>query len=236
MRFKEFFRWIPDNHEESTEAVVVVSECGSVIKRLPYVKWNVKNNGYDKMKEHVYKQSSNRGKDRLKDTENKYLNVSIGKGKIRKTYASHRVVALSWIPNPQNKEQVNHKNGIKNDNRVANLEWVTNHENLKHKIENGLDRYAVKVNSSVVEKMAKLRNEGLSIDKIGELFGVTGETVRTRTLSSGLCTRRMRAYVTEEEKNSIVKMRADGAKLKEIGFVFDISESCVSQICRKYAL
>ena len=50
----------------------------------------------------------------------------------------HRMVAETWLDNPDHCEQVNHINGDKTDNRVENLEWVTRSENMRHAVRTGL--------------------------------------------------------------------------------------------------
>lgn len=64
--------------------------------------------------------------------KNGYLYIKLHKDIKRKSFRIHRLVAIHFIDNPLNKEQVNHKDGNKRNNYYKNLEWATNQENVNH--------------------------------------------------------------------------------------------------------
>lgn len=101
-----------------------------------------------------------------------------GKGKQLKR---SRLVALTFIPNPENKATVNHKNGNKADDRVINLEWNTITENNRHAIKTGLnkphlragDKHALtKITDAQTFEILQKSKAGLSYTKLAKEYGV----------------------------------------------------------------
>jgi hypothetical protein len=78
----------------------------------------------------------------LKGDINKYgyVNYRLWKDNKLKNITGHRLVCIAFLDNPENKKEVNHKNGIPDDNRLDNLEWCTRSENTLHAIKTKLQR------------------------------------------------------------------------------------------------
>ena len=114
-----------------------------------------------------------------------YRYVHLMKNKITKQKLIHRLIAEAFIPNPDSsKSFVNHKNGIKNDNRIENLEWCTLKQNTQHALKNGLmpvgeKSYMAKLSNSQVQRIRLIReiSPKMSYEKIGKLFGASFSTV-----------------------------------------------------------
>jgi len=74
-----------------------------------------------------------------------YYAIRIKKGNISKMFKVHRLIAIAFIPNPENKPQVNHIDGNKLNNDISNLEWCTNKENAIHAYKNKLSNPCTKI-------------------------------------------------------------------------------------------
>ena len=72
---------------------------------------------------------------------NNYLKVSLVKNKKAKQIRVHKIIAETFIDNPYNKLEINHKDGNKHNNKVDNLEWCTTKENIRHAYKNNLMKH-----------------------------------------------------------------------------------------------
>ncbi|MFB5622875.1 MAG: NUMOD4 domain-containing protein [Nitrosarchaeum sp.] len=141
---------------------------------------------YGRIKRHVSGSGTYKGKIlKLKTDKDGYkvFNISIGNG-LYKTLKVHRLVAIEFIKNPENKPQVNHKNGIKYINHTDNLEWCTISENLKHAFKNklitpncipqlGSKNHFAKLKEGEVWLIKKLLHYGIKTRIIMSMFNIT---------------------------------------------------------------
>ena len=109
---------------------------------------------------------------------NRYMNVLLTSGGKQRNYKVHRLVAKAFIPNPENKEQVNHKDETRTNNRVENLEWATTSENINYGTRN--ERVAKAVSKTKSKPVLQFTREGKFI---AEFYGASEASRDT-----GICT------------------------------------------------
>lgn len=118
-------------------------------------------------------------------TKNGYIRYTLTIDGKLKHFLAHRLVAETYIPNPENKPFINHKNGIKIDNCVENLEWCTSKENHFHAILNKL-RNPVGANNGrskltekeVLEIRSKYIYRKYSYNRLAKEYNVTSTLIR----------------------------------------------------------
>jgi DNA-directed RNA polymerase specialized sigma24 family protein len=94
-----------------------------------------------------------------------------------KIYSLHRIVAKSFINNPDNKPEVNHKDGNKKNNCSDNLEWVSHYENLRHAFDTGLLFRLSDDKRNEVRDLHKTGN--YSYRKLASMFNVSLATIQS---------------------------------------------------------
>lgn len=95
-----------------------------------------------------------------------------------KTIKVHKLVALMFIPNPNNLPVINHKDGNKLNNEVANLEWVTYSENNQHAYDTGLrSKKLSDEDKEWIKKVYKPYSKTFGSRALGKKFGVRQSTI-----------------------------------------------------------
>ena len=156
----------------------------------------------------------------------------------------HRLIATAFIPNPDNKPQVNHIDGDKDNNSVLNLEWVTNDENIKHAVSHNLRAHLYGITNGnskytdiQIHNVCKfLEENNLTINDISKLTGVSCDTIEVIKLQKQWThisklykidnhTKDGRSPYTSKFKDGVVEMILCGKSNLEIMEILNLDHS-----------
>lgn len=148
---------------------------------------------------------------------NGYITFLANVGNKRKNFYVHRIVALAFLPNPENKGQVNHLNGVKSDNRAENLEWCTSKENLSHSREilgNNKGRKFTQEQKELISKKNKDQNTGRLNHKSKKVLCVeTGDVFESAGRAAVWCKK-------HNKFGSRIGMVCNGLRKKAYGYTW----------------
>lgn len=125
-----------------------------------------------------------------------YIVVGLSKEGVFKHYFVHRLIALAFIPNPTNKPEVNHINGIKEDNSIHNLEWCTRSENNQHCWDKGLKKTTEKQKNHMRKIAKEYRSKPVLDLQTGIFYSSLTEACKTTN-----CAYRNMMYRMSSNKN-----------------------------------
>lgn len=160
-----------------------------------------------------------------------YQEVGIRKEKVKYVVMVHRLVAMTYLPNPENKPCVNHKDSVRDNNHVDNLEWCTQKENLEHASRKGRligkrgeTNYGAVMDNETCHEICKAMQDGAKLSDLSRKYSINIKTLSN--IKNGkrwldirsqydIETQPMRR-LSEQEKISIPKLKDAGYTNKEI--------------------
>lgn len=159
-----------------------------------------------------------------------YMGIHLRDAERNSHLTVHRVVALTFIENQENKPTVNHKDGNKQNNKISNLEWSTHSEQTVHAVNTGLIKprgtpvYSPDFKKEVYDYFME---KGCSLKHISKHFSISKKTAAD--IAAGKISRQG-LKIKEEHLAEIISLRSQGWTLKSISDRFDCGISQIHRI------
>lgn len=167
----------------------------------------------------------------LKISKSGYPTLGLCKDNKKTFFTVHRLAAQHFIDNTENKPTVNHKDGIKTNNCVSNLEWSTHQEQMRHAVGNNLleVRGAPKYSPEMKQQLKDEHSlTGISISALARKYKISERTVG-RVVSGEI---EPKTKLSREDVKSIITLRGEGNTLKSIADSFGCGISQIHRITR----
>lgn len=177
-----------------------------------------------------------------------YVDVCLRKNKERHRIMVHRLVAWAYIENPENKPHVNHKDSVRDNNHVDNLEWCTPRENLQHASRKGRlvgkkcdSAYQAVMTNEICHLICQDMEAGLSLTYLSRKYGINIKTLSN--IKNGIrwleirnqynITKETSRRLTQEEKEKIYTLFDNGYSIKDISEAIPTTKITVRKTLNK---